>query len=190
MEHYATMGCIHNGFPQNSRYIRELVEPLYELDQTAFVHNGSGRMLEVGCGLGMYVPYFLRLGWNYTAVETGKIACHWTRNCFDVHVIEEKFENIETSPFNLIFGAHVFEHMTDAPAMFEKAYNMIAYYGKLVIVIPDDTDQLNPSHRWFFSRRALHGHLEDAGFENVRSTVRKIVAHENFIYCVADKGGV
>lgn len=189
VEHYTEMGCLRNGIPHNRTYIKELIENIGYLDHTAFVVTPpSVFMLELGCGVGMYVPFFLRMGWIYEAVEMSKFAAYWTRNCFDVTVHEMPFEELPMRRYDLIFGAHVFEHVKDSPAMLKKSREMLMPTGKLVMIVPDDTDPVNPSHWWFFNKKSLKKQLEAVGFENVRMVQKKIVAHEDFIYCVADRG--
>jgi SAM-dependent methyltransferase len=190
MEHYSGMGCLRSGIPHNKTYIAELVENINPLDQNVLIApTPKAHMLEVGCGIGNYVPFFLKQGWDYEAIETSHFAAYWTSNCFDVVVHDKPLEELDqTYGYDLIFGAHVFEHMNDAPSMLWKCKRMLNEGGKIVIIIPDDTDPLNPSHFWFFNKTNLKDTLEHIGFMNIRMIMRKIVAHENFIYCVAERG--
>jgi len=196
MEYYTTMGCIRNGIPHNKQYIVELQDAFNSIDCSIFKpitnpgrSNGSENfMLEIGCGVGVYVPFFLKQGWVYAAVELSKFAAYWTRNCFDVPVEEAGIEKFDGGRYDLIFSAHTLEHLEDAPEVMKKCYGMLIPKGKLALILPDDTDKINPSHWWFFNENNLSQHLKAVGFKKVRTVVRKIVAHENFIYCVAERG--
>jgi SAM-dependent methyltransferase len=148
-------------------------------------------MLEIGCGLGSYVPFFLRNGWNYEAVESSKFAAYWTRNTFDVDVHEKTFEKFHEEPFvpfyHLIFAAHVLEHMESAPLALVWINELLKPDGQLMLIVPDDSDPTNPGHQWFFTEPTLRALLEQKGFKNIRTAIRKRVERENFIYCVAEK---
>ncbi len=57
-----------DGIPQNATYAVELASALREMDAPSLPRGGS--LLEVGCGIGRLVPWFLHGGMRYTAVET------------------------------------------------------------------------------------------------------------------------
>jgi SAM-dependent methyltransferase len=146
-----------------------------------------GQALEIGCGLGMLAPLLMREGYHYTGIEPDSEAASWCESTFDVVVIEQPFENVTLSPdFDLIAACHVFEHMHDAPAMIAKAIGLLRPRGKLLVVVPDDSDPVNPDHRWFFTAPNLESTLRAAGAINIRTAVFRRVAHENFIYAYAE----
>ena len=189
LEYYLSLGCIKDGIPQNLRYIREFKDAFEEIDAMPRLAVAVDReVLEVGCGVGMYVPMFHQLGWRYNGLETSEFAAEFTYNNHDVEVWVQPFEMLHAQEeFHGILAAHVVEHMKKAPAMLKKMYDFLTLGGTLWIIVPDDTDQTNPDHWWFFTQKTLHALLENIGFRNVRSTMRKRVEHENFIYCVAEK---
>lgn len=190
-DYYLSMGCLQNGIPQNKRYIDELYAPLMELDAVEYIVTGAHhrKMLEIGCGLGMYVPLFLAYGWTYFGIDTAEYATYWTRNTFAVEAKTQNFEWCEYEPngFGLILGAHVFEHLQNTPKALDKCFRALSPGGMLIALVPDDTDKVNPDHYWFFKEDSLRATLEKIGFVNVRATTKKIVEHEAFIYCVAEK---
>ena len=185
IEYFKELGCFDSqGIPQNKRLIDELLDPLEEMD---IVIDDHATVLEIGCGLGAYIPMF---GRNYIAVEKSKFACEWVKNCFDAIVTNRKFEDYnlgEGNWFDVILGAHVFEHMKDAPYQLCRCLDALKRRGKLIMIVPDDSDPTNPDHLWFFTQQTLHALLDTIGFVNIKSTTRKRVPQENFIYCVAEK---
>lgn len=190
LEYYESLGCLKNGVPQNRKYIGELVETLKDLSALSFVSLGANKyMTEIGCGLGMYVPFFLSCNWNYDAVEISEFAANWVSNAFDVSVEAMPLADFwfGTNYSDLVFAAHIFEHLHDMPTQMQKTYDHLADGGRLILIVPDDTDPINPDHWWFFNVKTLHALLEKIGFKNIRSTTRKIIDRENFIYCVAEK---
>ncbi len=187
IEHYAEMSCLVNGIPQNKKLIEEFIEGF--INELEFLRQGDGnRILEIGCGIGMYVPFFLENHFSYCGIEPAKFAAYWTQSTFNVLVYDFPFEQFKLGqPFEMILGAHVFEHLKDSPAMLAKAFDMLTEKGKLFLILPDDTDPVNPDHWWFFTPDTLRALLKKTGFVNVRMNVKQVVEREKFIYCVAEK---
>lgn len=191
-EYFKEIGLLEDGISNNARLIEELLDPFAEMGIGEMFFYGNHRsLLELGCGLGCYIPLFLKLGWLYEAVEQSPYAARWTRNTFNVPVHEEKFEDFTRLVYywNAIFGAHFFEHLRDSPAGLMKAYNYLVDDGVLYLIVPDDGDPTNPDHYWFYTTETLKGLLDQIGFKNIKIAVRKRVPQENFIYCVASKKG-
>lgn len=177
-----------DGVPQFHKHIQEFHDAFDELHIDL---DGRDRtMLEIGFGLGQYIPLFLAYAWDYEGVECADYAFRWTKAVFGpaVTLYKERFEDLQFGYYHAIFAAHAFEHMHDAPAMMKKAHDLLVPHGQLWLILPDDGDPTNPDHLWFFNQATLEGFLKSIGFVNVRSTMRKIVPQENFIYCAAEKG--
>src|SRR5262245_30124588 len=66
-EYFESMGVFDDGIPQNTTYARELDVALEEMSAPAFPPGTS--VLEIGCGIGRLVPWFLHRGMHYAAVE-------------------------------------------------------------------------------------------------------------------------
>jgi Methyltransferase domain len=195
LSYYESLGAIKNGTPQCARYIAELQEALDEMQvdisyqADCFEATGKlGRCLEVGCGCSMYVPMLLA-SYQYTGIDIDEWAINWTSMAFNVttmkFAIEEVADNIEY--WDLILAPHVIEHLVNAPAMLAKMYQILNCFGKLMIIVPDDSDPVNPDHLWFFTEATLGLTLKRIGFKNIKMVSKQRVAHEKFIYCYAEK---
>ncbi len=182
------------GIPRHAVYIRELLDALVELDvriprATSADPDHPPRVLEVGCGFGQYAPLFMRHGYVYEGLEANPYAADWTAGAFDVTVHRGPFEAFGAAggTYAAIHAAHVLEHFDDAPRMAAKMFDLLAPGGRLYLVVPDDSDPVNPDHQWFFTEAGLTALLNRVGFADVRATARQIVAHEKFIYVVAER---
>ena len=71
--------------------------------------------------------------------------------------------------------------------MIRKMAAYLDHGGELWIIVPDDSDPVNPDHLWFFTEATLRSTIEAAGLEVVRMAKRKYIERENFIYCRARK---
>lgn len=187
LAHYEEMGCIVGGIPQHRSYCRRLEECLIELKAPIEETNCDGLALEIGCGLGMYAPLLMKLGYEYHAVEPDHEAAEFTRNTFMAKVMEMPFEVFpETQTYDIIVAAHVMEHVEHPRSLLGKAFRLLKTTGRLILIIPDDTDPVNPDHLSFWNQGNLHDAIRGAGFKNVRTLIRKEIERENFIYAVAE----
>ena len=65
--------------------------------------------------------------------------------------------------------------------------NMLVPGGYLWLLVPDDTDSVNPDHAWFFDQTTLRTAVERTGLVVDRIVSRKIVEREKFLYLRARK---
>ncbi len=187
LAYYQELCTIIDGVPQCKRYVEELLAGMPS-GFSSFIGYGSPSVLEIGCGFSMYAPWLLKLGLNYTGVDLDKWAVEATEMAYAVNCFHGAFENLpEIGKFNVILAAHCVEHFTHAPDALIRMFQLLKPGGKLWIVIPDDTDKVNPDHLWFFSPADIHRVLEQIGFTEVLYEVRQIVKHEKFIYLTATR---
>jgi len=188
LSYYEQLGAIKNGVPQCYRYIQELESTLTEMG-VSLGESLSGTVLEVGCGCSMYAPALLKRGYIYLGIEPNEWAATWTEHTYSVRVMEEKFEDTTFQPhtFELILAAHVVEHFVDAPLALQRMYKILKPKGRLCIIVPDDSDQTNPDHLWFFTEKTLCSALDSIGFQDINMVSKQVVAKEKFIYCMCQK---
>jgi hypothetical protein len=72
------MGLFDDGIPQNTTYAMELTTALAEMQAPAFAPGSS--VLEIGSGIGRLVPWFLKGGMSYTALEPDRWAARYIRD--------------------------------------------------------------------------------------------------------------
>lgn len=188
--YYEKLGTItKDGKLAPSGHISELMDCLEEMNATLISVPEDTTALEVGCGTSPYVPLLQGLGYSYTAIEPSSWAAKWIADTYKCSVIADTldgaFSKLADTKFDLVLAAHSLEHMKDAPESLILMHNLLKPGGRLLIVVPDDEDLTNPDHLWFFNQNSLRTLLYLVGFKRVRMTTRRIVAHENFIYCAA-----
>jgi SAM-dependent methyltransferase len=183
--YYESIGCFVDGIPQCSRYVVELT---YSLGVTERPQENRVA-LEIGCGASMYAAHLHRAGWAYFGIDQDEWAAKWTRETYGVPVECGVFPSTKKCdyPFGLILCAHALEHMPDAPAALIEMHRLLTLGGSLILIVPDDSDQVNPDHLWFFTEATLRATLERIGFTVDKMVMKKIVPHENFIYTLARK---
>src|SRR5512135_1480583 len=121
IKYFKDVGCINaEGIPTNSNLVKELLDGLC-VDDRIYLWQGFNKdLLEIGAGLGPYIPLFFLQHWNFSAIERGPFASNWLKNTFYVLVhqlsIEEHFF-FSTQTYHCIFAAHLFEHLHDMPSV-------------------------------------------------------------------------
>jgi len=200
LAYYEELGAIKDGIPQSRHYLDELREALGEFYGAK--RDPASVTLEIGCGASMYAAGLINSGFDYIGLDPSPWACAWTSNTFEVPTITGTLDDIATpdspgneslycksrgEPIDLILAAHCLEHMDDAPKAIQQCADLLNYDGKFWLIVPDDTDPLNPDHQWFFTPDSLRSCLEAAGLVVERLVSRRIVKHENFLYARARK---
>lgn len=177
-----------DGIPQNLGYHDEMCRVLKHLD-VQLPKRFDWKVLEVGCGLGQYVPWLLKFGYQYTALEPAQWAANWVRNTFGVPVVNNRIEtaDLQTNYYDLTLAAHVLEHLDNAPESLRKLWSSLKPGGHILIVVPNDRDLFNPDHIWFFTESSLKNLLIQVGFTDVRlyTLVLPNHTHEDFIHAFA-----
>jgi SAM-dependent methyltransferase len=183
LAYYERIEAIVGGIPQCAKLARQFAEALGPFPRPLF----GGRALEVGCGVSMYAHALIAAGYEYIGVEPDPFGAAWTRSTYDVAVIGERLEaaGLPESHYALIVAAHCVEHMDDAPGAIRLLAATLRPGGELWIVVPDDSDPVNPDHLWIFNQDTLKSCVEVSGLTIERMAMRKYIERENFIYCRA-----
>jgi SAM-dependent methyltransferase len=180
------MGCISkDGIPHNRQYIQEMEHALLDM----MIAPRRGSVLEIGAGNGRLVPWFLRNGYQYTAVELSSWACHYMEEAYDVNTYCGDFvrDVPNSSEYDLIAAFHSLEHMTNAEAAFEKIGRILRPGGGFLYCGPEGTDLANPDHVWFWPPEALTIWLASCGLILKRYVLHSIQPHERTLFAYAVK---
>ncbi len=145
-------------------------------------------VLELGCGFSPYAADLKQLGYNYYGLDSADVAIVEMRQR-GFTAVRMDYEREFFFDVNVILAAHFLEHVKDARDVLKRMRANLLPDGKLVLVLPDDTDLYNPEHYWFFKEESLCRMVQQAGFEILRSATRFIVPKENFIYVLAQRKG-
>lgn len=187
--YYAELGVIRDGRLAETRHVAEMAEALGDFEGP--IEHDAQVALEVGCGVSPYTGRLRDAGWVYAGVEVSPWAADWMRRNHSALIVRSSWEAFDAAkkPFGLILAAHVLEHLPDAPAGLVKMADMLEPGGVLYLLVPDDSDPLNPDHLWFFAPESLRRCVELAGLTIEALEARQIVPRERFLYCRARKPG-
>lgn len=188
-DYYRGLGTLNPDEPRDmteARYVGQLTEALGAIPRAA---RPNAITMEIGCGISPYMKAFCRAGYAYIGIEPSRWAAEWAREHLGAFIRNVPIEAaILPYPIaDVILAAHVIEHLGDAPGIITGLAGMLNPGGELWIVVPDDTDPLNPDHLWFYNAATLHAGLQQSGLHVQSIATRKYIERENFLYARARK---
>jgi SAM-dependent methyltransferase len=149
-------------------------------DKVGFVRRQrpSGRLLDVGAGIGLFVREAIDAGYDARgleisaqAVETGTAALKIPLACGDFLTAE-----IPASDCDIVTFWHVFEHLADARAILAKVHRILRPSGLVIIAVPNFESVQSkvfrshwyhidiPRHLFHYTPRTLGAIVEQCGF--------------------------
>ncbi|HEX2681050.1 MAG TPA: class I SAM-dependent methyltransferase, partial [Candidatus Dormibacteraeota bacterium] len=162
----------------------------------------KGRLLDVGCALGVFVKYAVDQGWDALGLEPSEWAARegMRRYGITIHVADLAHAPIEPASLDVVHFNHVMEHLIDPVAEMAAARNLLRDGGVLVVEVPQELSYplsdrvfraLHPDlyltppptvthHVTFFTVAGLREAARHAGFKVDRAaTVRHIKTDES-----------
>lgn len=110
--------------------------PLYK---RIFSLKSRGKILDVGCGLGLFLSEFKERGWETVGTETSKDVAKFARDTFglDVRVGDLLTLNLPKDHFDAVVFSGVFEHVYKPAETLKKVRSLLKKDGIMVIVTPN-----------------------------------------------------
>ena len=146
----------------------------------------NGRLLDVGCGSGLFLARMRELGWQVSGIEPDPQAARIGRELRGLDIRDHAIDDLQPGSFDAVTLHHVIEHVPDPLATLAGVRRLIRPRGQLVVVTPNTRSigrrifQRNwihwdpPRHLHLFSSRSLALVAQRAGFESkgIRTTAR------------------
>jgi 2-polyprenyl-3-methyl-5-hydroxy-6-metoxy-1,4-benzoquinol methylase len=109
---------------------------LVELDKQV----GKGRLLDVGCGIGIFVKHAVEQGWDAAGLETSAWAAREgsLRNHVVIHHAELADAPIAPRSLDVVHFNHVMEHVIDPVSTMATALKLLRPGGILVVEVPQE----------------------------------------------------
>lgn len=125
---------------------RNAIESLYH---DGFIRPGD-RVLDIGCGQGLALEQFRRLGLEAVGITLGSDAETCRAKGFEVHQMDQNFMEFADGEFDLLWCRHVLEHSV-APLFTLTEYRRLMKPNGLVYIevpAPDTSahHETNPNH--------------------------------------------
>lgn len=148
------------------------------------------KLLDVGCGEGLFLFLAQKEGFNVTGTEISEYACLYAKEKFGLEIFNRNLveANFKEKSFDIITMWHVLEHLTDPFETLKEIQRIIAPDGLLVIAVPNLHNYLNrllyllvkgrklslfsltnkELHLYHFSEKTIRYILDKSGFIVVR----------------------
>ncbi len=138
-----------------------------------------GRLLDIGCGSGLFLAHMQNFGWQVTGVEPDPDAARNTReqfNLLDIHTGSLESVALKESSFDAVTMNHVLEHLPDPVQTLKQCWRVLRPGGQLVVTTPNAKSlgkqffKKNwlawdaPRHVFLFDTQTLRKCAQKAGF--------------------------
>ena len=141
-----------------------------------YVH--LGKILDIGCGRGLFLDIMRRGGWDVVGVELNKETASYAKNAYGINVYTGNIidQSLPSESFDVVNICAVLEHLKEPNALLSEARRLLKKEGLLVILVPniqsfefkfggDKWFHLDlPFHLFHFSENSLINLLRKKGF--------------------------
>ena len=151
--------------------IRKNVTEVRKVEQVKSLFNTPGKILDVGCGAGVFLSTAAKNGWNCTGIELSGTGAKSAREK-GINVEEISFDDYITSEkFDCITFWGVLEHVVNPIEQLNKAVSLLSENGMIVFEVPSSDSLLmqyiiknnfipyrfieSVRHLSFFSRKSI-----------------------------------
>lgn len=143
----------------------------------------GGRVLDIGCAIGLFLNGMRRYGWQVQGVETNPTAARYAQQelGLDVFIGTLKEANFPNQYFDAVTMWDVLEHLHDPMTTLREMHRVLKDDGLLLLRVPNlDSLQAHlfgrywagldvPRHMAVFSKQTLRQLLNEAGFNILRA---------------------
>lgn len=141
-------------------------------------YRGGGRILDVGCSIGLFLHLAEERGWTAHGTEFSEKALLYARETYGLDVVDTPLEerNWEDESFDVITLNSVIEHVNEPRALFAEIRRLLRPGGALYVITPNVESLAcrvlhertatfdGRNHLVYFSSRTLTRMLETSGF--------------------------
>lgn len=144
------------------------------------LHQGRGRLLDVGCGTGAFLETCKKAGWDIVGVEPDSDARAVSTKKLQVEIRPNLDSLIGAGSFDIVSLWHVLEHMPNLGQTIPQLHELLAGTGTLLIAVPNsdsyDAKYFNeywaaydiPRHLHHFTPSTIEPLFRQYGFQLVK----------------------
>ena len=169
---------------------------LFKFLQKNFKIPNKGKILDVGCSVGLFLKPYNKIGWDCYGNDPDKSFINFGKKKLQVKLKDEQAEdmNFEKNFFDLTIIMGSLEHCYDVNKVMKKCYYSSKRGGILVLEARGDPQSsvknyFNHNHYRYFSLNSLELIMLKHGFEPVLTTRYPITgsSRKGSIFCIGVK---
>lgn len=158
--------------------------------QLVRTYTQQGNMLDIGCGTGELLAFFLKKDWTVLGIEPNPSARKFAQQQYGLEVHDESsIPTLADQHFDVVSMWHVLEHVTDLNERMKQVKRLLHPEGHLLIAVPniESPDARHykeywagldvPRHLYHFSRKSMKTLLEKHGFQLLHMHPMKMDAY-------------
>jgi len=151
-------------------------------------YKPSGEFFEIGCGMGYFLEYARKNGYNVSGIEYAELGVQTCQTKFGLDVRRGSFEElpVQRDRYDVMFMGDVLEHLIQPLEMLRKAHSMLKPSGVFAAEVPSTFNSITgrlaaagmrmmrtrkkmampPYHVNEFTPKTLRSMIERAGFNH------------------------
>jgi 2-polyprenyl-3-methyl-5-hydroxy-6-metoxy-1,4-benzoquinol methylase len=176
-----------------------LIREKCELSVMTLSQQRVGKLLDIGCGTGLFLARMQRLGWSVMGVEPDSTGARIAQECYGLEVFQGTLEDAHfpEGTFDVVTMNHVIEHVHNPIVILSECWRVLKNGGIIVVTTPNieslahkifkhcwfDLDP--PRHLYLYNPHTLARLFERAGFTSIqiRSVTRN--AYSRFLFSLS-----
>ncbi|KWT90533.1 class I SAM-dependent methyltransferase [Candidatus Magnetominusculus xianensis] len=136
----------------------------------------TGRILDIGCGRGLFLNVMKEDGWEVAGVEFDEAAASNAASYYGIEVISGEPQTWRFAPasFDVITLNHVLEHIPNPKELIQACHRLLKSSGLLIIAVPnlDGIQSKAGRKNWFHLDVPYHlYHFSDKGISSLLTAV-------------------
>jgi 2-polyprenyl-3-methyl-5-hydroxy-6-metoxy-1,4-benzoquinol methylase len=137
-------------------------------------YKGGGKLLDVGCALGVFLYLARERGWEVYGVDVSRYAASYAREVFGLKVFVQELEDVQFPDkwFDVITLWDVLEHFTDPSLQLQEILRILKDDGIILTNAPNEEGLI----------RFLAGIIFRLSGGKISYPVRKLYHHFHFYY--------
>jgi len=197
-------GSYDNGYEDylgdEAEFSNEWNKRIAELERLQESENLEKKVLEIGCGPGLFLKRLAAIGWNCTGVEFSEWAANYAKTQLGLEVISGNvFDlNAEDNTFDVVVMWDTIEHLRNPRNTLAEMHRILKPDGILQLTTGQVADlheklatgysmwYVPPTHLYFYSGKSMKYLLDSIGFTDVEICSDKL-SLKSCIYLVLTK---
>jgi 2-polyprenyl-3-methyl-5-hydroxy-6-metoxy-1,4-benzoquinol methylase len=120
-------------------YFFPLRRALLDFETMQLSYREEGRLLEIGCGDGLFLSRMQQLGWKVSGVDPDPSALMFQRGLLDADLRCGNLNQVKfaADSFDVIVMSHVIEHIDDPVALLDECRRLLRPEGTVIIATPN-----------------------------------------------------